>query len=106
MPLSRVLEMCYTKVSRKTEILMHDLTVDLSLNGFNSQLLPTEYVPPLKIVSEPSEEENLSLMPNIPEMDIHDLKTNFKCTRHFIKLSCMHFHIEDKSTKSQLIIEA
>ena len=85
---------------------MHDLTVDLSLEGFKPWLLPTESVPPSKIVSEPSEEENLSLMPNIPERDIKDLKTNFKCTQHFIKLSCMHFHIEDKLTKSKLVIEA
>ena len=35
-PLSRVLEMCYTKVSKKTEILMHDLTVDVAMDGFNT----------------------------------------------------------------------
>lgn len=33
--LSRVLEMCYTKVSKQTEILMHDLTVDVSLDGLD-----------------------------------------------------------------------
>ena len=65
--------MCYTKVSRQTEILIHDLTVDINLDGFNLNLLPAGSVPPMRIGSELSEEENLGLMADMPEMSIHDI---------------------------------
>ena len=105
-PLSRVLEMCYTKVSKQTVILMHDLTVDVTLEGFSQQLLPPGSVPPMRIGAEPSEEEKLGMMPDVLEMTMKEMKNSFRCTRHFIKLSCMQFHIEDKITKSKLVIEA
>ena len=55
--LSRVLEMCYTKASRKTEILMHKLTVDVRMEGFNEQFLPITSVPPQRIILIQGEEE-------------------------------------------------
>ena len=60
----------------------------------------------MKIASQPGEEEDLGLMVDMPEISLPELTTEYKCTRHFIHLSCMQFHIEDKKTRGKLVIEA